>query len=118
MVGKYQLALREGHGVSWGDRDIGIKIKNQKFNFDGLVQDWSNSIALAIELLQSCTKPLIWCLNNEDVKSVLATIENYTCENNSEIILISSSVVPGHHFENVCTNDDLILTRSSGTQPG
>ena len=26
---------------------------------DGLVQDWSNSIANALELLQSCTKPLI-----------------------------------------------------------
>ena len=27
---------------------------------DGLVQDCSNSIANALELLQSCTKPLIW----------------------------------------------------------
>ena len=26
---------------------------------DGLVQDYSNSIANALELLQSCTKPLI-----------------------------------------------------------
>ena len=25
--------------------------------FDGLVQDYSNSSALALELLQSCTKP-------------------------------------------------------------
>ena len=36
-------------------------------NIDGLVQDCSNSSALAIELLQSCTKPLIysvqaWCI--------------------------------------------------------
>ena len=29
-------------------------------NFDGLVQDSSNSSALAMELLQSCTKPSIW----------------------------------------------------------
>ena len=28
---------------------------------DGLVQDCSNSIALAMELLQSCAKPFIWC---------------------------------------------------------
>ena len=29
---------------------------------DGLVQDCSNPIANALELLQSCTKPSIWCL--------------------------------------------------------
>ena len=28
-------------------------------HIDGLVQDYSNSSALAMELLQSCTKPLI-----------------------------------------------------------
>ena len=36
--------------------------KNTKYphvNIDGLVQDCSNSIANALELLQSCTKPLI-----------------------------------------------------------
>ena len=30
--------------------------------FDDLVHDCSNSSALAMELLQSCTKPSIWCL--------------------------------------------------------
>ena len=30
---------------------------------DGLVQDCSNSIANALELLQSCTKPSIWWFN-------------------------------------------------------
>ena len=29
---------------------------------NGLVQDSSNSIASALELLRSCTKPLIWSL--------------------------------------------------------
>ena len=29
--------------------------------FDGLIQDFSNSIANALGLLQSCTKPSIWC---------------------------------------------------------
>ena len=31
-------------------------------DINGLVQDWCNSIALAMELLQPCTKPLI-CVN-------------------------------------------------------
>ena len=31
----------------------------QNSNIDGFVQDCSNSIALAMELLQSCTKPSI-----------------------------------------------------------
>ena len=31
------------------------------FHLDGLVQDCSNSIANALELLQSCTKPSICC---------------------------------------------------------
>ena len=31
-----------------------------KHNFDGLVQECSNYTANALELLQSCTKPLIW----------------------------------------------------------
>ena len=39
-------------------------------HIDGLVQDCSNSSALAMELLQSCTKPSIWfdcdCYNNQN----------------------------------------------------
>ena len=31
-----------------------------QYNIDGLVQDCSNSSAIAIELLQSCTKPSTW----------------------------------------------------------
>ena len=31
-------------------------------NIDGLVQDCSNFIANALELLQSCAKPLIFCM--------------------------------------------------------
>ena len=31
--------------------------------FDGLVQDCSNAIVNALELLQSCTKPSIWTLS-------------------------------------------------------
>ena len=33
-----------------------------RYNIDGLVQDCSNSIANALELLQSCTKPWIWAI--------------------------------------------------------
>ena len=33
--------------------------KSDDIIFNGLVQDCSNSIALAMELLQSCTKPSI-----------------------------------------------------------
>ena len=39
----------------------------QRLHIDGLVQDCSNSIANALELLQSCTKPLIrLCLEHHD----------------------------------------------------
>ena len=37
-------------------------------NCDGLVQDCSNSIANAQELLQSCTKPLEWSYNKHERK--------------------------------------------------
>ena len=33
---------------------------NQYLCFDGLVQDYSNSIANALEVLRSCTKPSIY----------------------------------------------------------
>ena len=36
------------------------KLWNGELHINGLVQDCSNSIANALELLQSCTKPLIW----------------------------------------------------------
>ena len=45
---------------------VNLKIKEQeninviKNHIDGLVQDCSNSIAFAMELLQSCNKPLIY----------------------------------------------------------
>ena len=41
------------------DRPVGVC-----YHFDGLVQDYSISIANALEMLQSCTKPSIylWCL--------------------------------------------------------
>ena len=43
--------------------------------FDGLVQDCGNSIANALELLQSCTKPSIWSLMHSEESFVI----NYPC---------------------------------------
>ena len=37
-------------------------VEGKCLNIDGLVQDCSNSIANALELLQSCTKPSISCI--------------------------------------------------------
>ena len=34
---------------------------NQNLHIDGLVQDWSISIANTMGILQSCTNPWIWC---------------------------------------------------------
>ena len=42
---------------------------------DGLVQDCSNSIANALELLQSCTKPSMYALVNG--KPLLEMISTY-----------------------------------------
>ena len=42
---------------------------------DGLMQDCSNSSTLAMELLQSCTKPSIWCCIN-DMYTVYSSITN------------------------------------------
>ena len=43
---------------------------------NGLVQDCSNSIANALELLQSCTKPLILCYVTMYCTFVLAPGDN------------------------------------------
>ena len=40
----------------------------------GLVQDCSNSIALAMELLQSCTKTLIWLRQEDKTANIKDTI--------------------------------------------
>ena len=45
----------------------GIK---ERIYVDGLAQDCSNSSALAMELLQSCTKPLMWHIKQLDKCSI------------------------------------------------
>ena len=39
---------------------IAVKQQNLWYHIDGLAQDCSNYSALAMELLQSCSKPSIW----------------------------------------------------------
>ena len=53
----------------WAEKkDIqGIK---ERIYVDGLAQDCSNSSALAMELLQSCTKPLMWHIKQLDKCSI------------------------------------------------
>ena len=50
---------RAKHGCMGGWLKLCPRSLWLKHNFNGLVQDCSNSIANALELLQSCTKPLI-----------------------------------------------------------
>ena len=57
------LLLKEGHQLY----DIIVIVKWQyamKKHIEGLVQNCSNSIANALELLQSCTKSLAWSINH------------------------------------------------------
>ena len=49
-----QWSVQEVH---WWQRNV------RKFHITGFVQDCSNSIAKALELLQSCTKPSMWQLS-------------------------------------------------------
>ena len=44
------------------------------FSIDGLVQDCGNSSAHALELLQSCTKPSIYCLQEVVFWTVVTTV--------------------------------------------
>ena len=46
---------------------IGRIYHTTEVDIDGLMQDCSNSIANALELMQSCTKPLIysWSIHND-----------------------------------------------------
>ena len=43
-------------------------------NIDGLVKDSSNLIANALEILQSCTKPSIWCSQHQYLNQCQGTV--------------------------------------------
>ena len=47
-----EVSLKDMSKINW-------YLTTTNHHIDGLVQDCSNSIANALELLQSCTKPLI-----------------------------------------------------------
>ena len=62
---RYQSSLRTGiMSLKNFTKKIGFRLclSNYTENYiDGLMQDCSNSIANAMELLQSCTRPSMWC---------------------------------------------------------
>ena len=58
-----KLSLRPPTNSTEASVYIGIEI--DEYDTNGLVQDCSNSIANALELLQSCTKPSI-CVDDID----------------------------------------------------
>ena len=49
--------IEAGNGIGWHPIITQLKWKTRDDNIDGLVQDYSNTSALAMELVQSCTKP-------------------------------------------------------------
>ena len=49
----------------------GIRQAIKNYDINSIVQDCSNSIANALELLQSCTKPLSPCLVNTSQQPVM-----------------------------------------------
>ena len=57
-------SVEEEMGEAWledgATEEDDLKGENDDLQIDGLVQDHSNSSALAMELLQSCTKPSKW----------------------------------------------------------
>ena len=55
---------------------IAKTFNNADGHFNGLVQDCSNSIANALELLQSCTKPSIW-FNMSDAMAAKSSQETF-----------------------------------------
>ena len=69
--------MRGPRTVSYWDHLLGSGIHaswDTQHYIDGLVQDGSNSSALAIELLQSCTKPSIWCLQYPSQTEIFQSI--------------------------------------------
>ena len=66
-------------------------------NVDGIEEDCSNSIANALELLQSCTKPLIYMQINSEhiwlcwsIELKLSDSTYFPCDSNTWLGLVSS----------------------------
>ena len=56
---KLHLSWRTVKGINFLQKEL-LRDGSWEQDIDGLVQDCSNSSALAMELLQSCTMPSIW----------------------------------------------------------
>ena len=52
------MAKSEIYGFNWSNM-FRFRLQYVPRNIDGLAQDFSNSIAIVLELLQSCTKPAV-----------------------------------------------------------
>ena len=61
------------------------------YHIDGLVQDCSNSSALAMELLQSCTKPSIYYRNSQGL--------GQKCSLKNIAKLLPKQTYPSHFYE-------------------
>ena len=60
---------------------------------DGLVQDCSNSIANALELLQSCTKPLLWGMYHVHCFGFCNYLHEYLNKNNKCIFIVAMMIL-------------------------
>ena len=69
---QFYVSGKRPMGESSGRKNANVKIPMANVNFDGLVQDCRNSSALAMELLQSCTKPSIWSAQHYTFSTVCA----------------------------------------------
>ena len=70
------------------------------YHLDGLVQNCSNSIANALELLQSCTKPSIWSLIQSNTVLMRSNITGYSVQHCSDSSSTEIRVYThkGHHI--------------------
>ena len=90
---------------SWADENICDRDLYSHGHSDGLVQGCSNSIANALELLQSCTKPLIWAC----VPSILPKLFMAAVQVQSSAVITRSNIV--RYCINDCRNSGRISLR-------
>ena len=73
---------------------------------DGLVQDFSNSIALAMELLQSCAKPSISCIWSHDCSLFSLFLLNIYVQN-FDLLFLFYTRTPEHLPSQSCIQNGL-----------
>ena len=83
-----------------------LKQWRKMLHVDGLVQDCSNSSALAMELLHSCTKPLIWYPGDQGSKYLIPLLNGTGASKTSnwasgfKPMLFFFYIKEMHNFEN------------------